>query len=119
MPLDAVDRRQFQHVRGLNQEFRRCQRSDVRPLTPKQHFTAGGGARWWSAILDAHVAEPSLAVVEIAAADDATVFTLQMRANRVLAAARRIRTSLRTCCPGTPSPGPGCGPCGGSDPPPW
>ncbi|MET9411784.1 DUF6207 family protein [Streptomyces sp. NPDC002935] len=29
-------------------------------------------------MLDAHVAEPGLAVVEIAAADDATVFTLQM-----------------------------------------
>lgn len=31
----------------------------------------------------------------------------------VLTAARRIRTGLRTCCPGTPSRGPGCGPCGG------
>jgi hypothetical protein len=31
----------------------------------------------------------------------------------VLTAARRIRTGLRTCCPGIPSPGPGCGPCGG------
>ncbi|MGC4986564.1 DUF6207 family protein [Streptomyces sp. DT193] len=31
---------------------------------------------------DAHVAEPGLAVVEIATADDATAFTLQMRANR-------------------------------------
>ncbi|MGW5431578.1 recombinase family protein [Streptomyces sp. NPDC004059] len=33
--------------------------------------------------------------------------------NRQLTAARRLRTGLRTCCPGTPSPGPGCGPCGG------
>ncbi|GAA5032602.1 hypothetical protein GCM10023335_75290 [Streptomyces siamensis] len=56
---------------------------------------------------------PGLAVVEIAAADDATAFTLQMRANRVLPAARRIRRSLRTDCPGTSSRGPGCGPCGG------
>jgi hypothetical protein len=35
----------------------------------------------------------------------------------VLTAARRIRTGFRTCCPGTPSPGPGCGPCGGIDRP--
>ncbi|MEU9139342.1 DUF6207 family protein [Streptomyces sp. NPDC048404] len=34
------------------------------------------------AILDAHVAEPGLAVVEIAAAADATAFTLQLRTNR-------------------------------------
>ncbi|MGW3911426.1 DUF6207 family protein [Streptomyces sp. NPDC005070] len=70
------------------------------------------------AILDAHVAEPGPAAVDVAAADDANAFTLQMRANRGLTAARRIRTSLRTCCPGTPSPGQGCGPCGGSARPP-
>ncbi|MFD7681029.1 DUF6207 family protein [Streptomyces sp. NPDC060187] len=44
-------------------------------------------------ILDAHVAEPGLAVVEIAAADDATAFAIQQLLAEHCATARADRTT--------------------------
>ena len=44
-------------------------------------------------ILDAHVAEPGLAVVEIAAADDATAFAIQQLLAQRYATARADRTT--------------------------
>ncbi|MFG2481050.1 DUF6207 family protein [Streptomyces fagopyri] len=51
------------------------------------------------AILDAHVAEPGLAVVEIAAADDATAFAIQDLLTERCAAAPADHT---TTDPGEP-----------------
>ncbi|MFF2129773.1 DUF6207 family protein [Streptomyces olivochromogenes] len=53
-----------------------------------------------SAILDAHVAEPGLAVVEIAAADDATAFAIQDLLTERCAAAPADRTTRNPGEPG-------------------
>ncbi|MFJ1610855.1 DUF6207 family protein [Streptomyces sp. NPDC088253] len=52
------------------------------------------------AILDAHVAEPGLAVVEIAAADDATAFAIQDLLTDRCAAAPADRTTRNPGEPG-------------------
>ncbi|MFE9813071.1 DUF6207 family protein [Streptomyces sp. NPDC005548] len=51
-------------------------------------------------ILDAHVAEPGLAVVEIAAADDATAFAIQQLLAERCATARADRTTREPGEPG-------------------